>query len=157
MPSSRLLYDARLSQGLAHAPGILAVRQSPGSVEASLTGAFGTPIASYTDGALRGAGIKPLAISPGELRSLLAGVWERGEPQVQGFGAGEALLVWNEEERVEGVLDVTEARFHSLAISRPEGKILSTYSGDWDPWPSRIEVVDARTGAKLRLTLIGRE
>src|SRR5262249_24913397 len=64
MTSSRLLYDARLSQGLVRMPGTLAVRQSPTAVEASLTGPFGAPIAAYADGALRGAGIKPVAIAP---------------------------------------------------------------------------------------------
>jgi len=157
MPSSRLLYDARLSQGVVRVPGTLAVRQSPTAVEASLTGPFGSPIAAYTDGALRGAGIKPVSIAPEELRFLLAGAWERGAPEVRGFEGGEALLVWPGAERVEGVLDVREARFRSLQIRRREGEIHATYSGELDPWPERIEVVDARTGAKLRLTLIGKE
>src|SRR5437870_1616954 len=69
----------------------------------------------------------------------------------------DALLAWTGEEKVEGILDLPETRFRSLSISRAEGKILSRYSGDFDPWPRRIEVEDARTGAKLRLTLIARE
>ncbi|HTD53444.1 MAG TPA: hypothetical protein VK780_10505 [Thermoanaerobaculia bacterium] len=157
MPRGRLLYEARLTQGLVSLPGTLAVRQSPGVIEASLTGPFGTPIATYVEGALRGEGIRPLAIAPEALRSLLAGAWQRGEPEVIGVDGSDALLAWTGEEQVEGILDVPQARFRSLAISRVEGKILSKYSGDFDPWPTRIEVQDARTGAKLRLTLIGRE
>jgi hypothetical protein len=157
MPPGRLLYDARLTQGLVSVPGTLAVRQSSDAIEASLTGPFGTPIATYVAGALRGEGIRPLAIAPEALRSLLAGAWQRGEPQVLGVDGADALLAWTGEEQVEGILDVAQARFRSLAISRAEGKILSKYSGDFDPWPRRIEVQDARTGAKLRLTLIGRE
>jgi hypothetical protein len=157
MPPGRLLYDARLTQGLVGVPGILAVSQSPDAIEASLTGPFGTPIATYATGALRGEGIRTLAIAPQEFRSLLAGAWHRGEPEVLGVDGADALLAWTGEERVEGILDVSQARFRSLAISRAEGKILSRYSGDFDPWPRRIEVEDARTRAKLRLTLIGRE
>jgi len=157
LPPGRLLYEARLTQGLARVPGTLAVRQSPDAIEASLTGPFGTPIATYVDGALRGEGIRPLAIAPEALRSLLAGAWNRGEPEVFGVDGEDALLAWTGEEKVEGVLDVPQARFRSLAISRAEGKILSRYSGDFDPWPRRIEVEDARTGAKLRLTLIAKE
>jgi len=157
MPPGRLLYEARLTQGLVRVPGTLAVRQSSDAIEATLTGPFGTPIATYVAGALRGEGIHPLAIAPEALRSLLAGAWHRGEPEVLGVDGSDALLAWTGEEQVEGILDVPQARFRSLAISRPEGKILSKYSGDFDPWPRRIEVEDARTGAKLRLTLIGKE
>ena len=157
MPPGRLLYEARLTQRLMSVPGTLALRQSPDAIEATLTGPFGTPIATYVDGALRGEGIRPLAIAPEALRSLLAGAWHRGEPEVLGVDGADALLAWMGEEKVEGVLDLSEARFRSLAVSRTEGKILSSYSGDFDPWPRRIEVEDARTGAKLRLTLIGKE
>jgi len=157
MPPGRLLYEARLTQRLMSVPGTLAVRQSPDAIEATLTGPFGTPIATYADGALRGEGIRPLAIAPEALRSLLAGAWHRGEPEMLGVDGVDALLAWTGEEKVEGILDVPEARFRSLAVSRAEGKILSRYSGDFDPWPRRIEVEDARTGAKLRLTLIGKE
>jgi hypothetical protein len=157
MPPSRLLYDARLTQGLVRVPGTLAVWQSAGSIEALLTGPFGTSVASYSEGALRGEGIKPLAIAPESLRALLAGVWKRGEPEVRGMEGRDSLLSWTGEEAVEGILDVAEARFRSLEIRRAEGRILATYSGAYDPWPSRIEVEDARTGGRLRLTLIGRE
>ncbi len=157
MPPGRLLYEARLTQRLMSVPGTLAVRQSLDAIEATLTGPFGTPIATYVDGALRGEGIRPLAIAPEALRSLLAGAWHRGEPEVLGVDGEDALLAWTGEEKVEGILDLPETRFRSLAISRAEGKILSRYSGDFDPWPRSIEVEDARTGAKLRLTLIARE
>jgi hypothetical protein len=138
-------------------PGTLAVKESPHQVEASLTGPFGSPVAVYTNGALRGEGLRPVSMSPEELRALLAGVWRRAAPRIAGIDAGDALLVWEGEERVEGVLDLSLARFRSLAVERPEGRIVASYSGEFNPWPSRIEVRDLATNGRLRLTLLTHE
>lgn len=154
---ARVLYDARLSQGVLRIRGTLAVRQSPGSVEATLTGPFGTVVARYADGALRGDGMKSLVIAPEQLRWLLAGVWEAEMPAVLGVDGLEALLRWSETAQVEGVLDVAAARFRSLRVERPEGTIVANYSGANEPWPERIEVEDVKTGNTLRLALIGQE
>jgi len=155
--ASRLLYDASVSQGLARIPGTLAVSQRPGSVSATLTGPFGSPIARYEAGVLRGDRLRPLAIEPEELRALLAGVWRGEAPAVAGVRDGRALLRWEEGDRIEGVLDVTAGRLISLRIARPQGELLARYSGRWDPWPERIELEAGSSGHKMRLSLIGRE
>jgi hypothetical protein len=157
LPPSRLLYEARLSQGLARVPGTLAVVASRRGIEASLTGAFGSPVATYSEGALRGEGIRPIAINPQQLRALLAGAWDEGTPEVRGVEGGDGLLVWKGDPRVEGVLDVARSRFRSLDFSRADGKIAATYSGEFNPWPSHIEVEDAATRGRLRLSLLAVE
>ncbi len=154
---SRILYEAHLTQGIGQWPGTLAVTESPGRVEASLTGPFGSPVATYADGELKGDRIRTLAIGAEDLRSLLAGVWKAADPQVRGIHAGDALLVWDGESHVEGVLDVAAARFRSLSVARREGKIVATYSGTSDPWPARISLQDSATGARMRLKLLTRE
>lgn len=155
--ASRLLYDASVSQGLARIPGTLAVSQRPGSVEATLTGPFGSPIARYEAGVLRGDRLRPLAIEPEELRALLAGVWRGEAPEVAGVRDGLALLRWEGMGRVEGVLDVEAGRLASLRIVRPQGELVARYSGRWDPWPQRIELHEGSSGSKVRLSLIGLE
>jgi hypothetical protein len=138
--------------------GTLAVSEKPGSVEAVLSGPFGDPIASYSDGALRGNGVRPIAIAPEELRSLLAGVWKGSrEPRVEGIHGHEALLRWSGEEDVEGVLDLEAARFESIRVTRAEGAITAEYPGDPGSWPPRIDLRDRRSGNALRLVLIAAE
>ncbi len=154
---SKLLYNARLSQGLLHVSGTLAVRQGPGNLEATLTGPFGSPVARYADGALLGEGVAALAFGPDELRALLGGVWRGEAPEVAGIDAGDALLRWSGAEDVEGVFDVAEARFKSLRVAGAQGTILATYSGSLNPWPERIDVEEVRSGSKLRLKLLARE
>lgn len=154
---SKLLYNARLSQGLLRVSGTLAVRQGPGNLEATLTGPFGSPVARYADGALLGEGVAALAFGPDELRALLGGVWRGEAPQVAGIDAGDALLKWSGAEDVEGVFDVAEARFKSLRVAGAQGTILATYSGSLNPWPERIDVEEVRSGSKLRLKLLARE
>jgi hypothetical protein len=154
---SRLLYEAHLTQGLSRWPGTLAVTESDGHVEASLTGPFGSPVATYANGELKGDRIRTLSIGPEDLRSLLAGVWKAAEPQVRGIHEGDALLVWEGQSVVEGVLELSEARFRSLSVSRRERKIIATYSGAFDPWPAQISFQDFATGARMRLKLLTRE
>ena len=157
LPPSRLLYQARLTQHLGQWSGTLAVTESANRVEASLTGPFGSPIATYADGQLKGERIRTLSIGPEDFRSLLAGVWKRPEPRVRGVHAGDALLVWDGEPAVEGVLDVSGARFRSLSVSRPDGSILATYSAAFDPWPAQISIEESASGARMKLKLLTRE
>lgn len=155
---ARLLYDARVSQGPFRMSGTLAVSEKPGSVEAVLSGPFGDPIARYSEGALRGNGIRPIAIEADELRSLLAGVWRGSSaPRVEGIHGGEALLRWSGGEEVEGVLDMEAARFKSIQVTRSEGAITAEYPGDVASWPRRIDLRDRRSGNAMRLALIAAE
>ena len=138
--------------------GTLAVSEKPGSVQAVLSGPFGDPIARYSEGALQGNGIRPIAIEPDELRSLLAGIWRgAGNPNVQGINGREALLRWSGGEEVEGVLDVEAVRFKSIQVTRSEGAITAEYPDDVASWPQRIELRDRRSGNALRLVLIASE
>lgn len=157
LPSAKLLYDASLVQGLLRASGTLAVSERPGFLQATLAGPFGTTVAQYRDGALRGEGIRPLSIAPEDLRAILAGVWRKGTPFVAGSEGGDALLRWEEPDRAEAVLDTGTARLRSLTVSRPDGELLARYSGALDPWPEQIELTDIGSGNKLRLTLIAKE
>lgn len=157
LPSARLLYEASLVQGLLRASGTLAVSERPGFLQATLAGPFGTTLAQYRDGALRGEGIRPLSIAPEDLRAILAGVWRKGTPVVAGFEAGDALLRWEMPDRAEAVLDTGAARLRSLKVSRSEGELLARYSGALDPWPEQLELTDIESGNKLRLTLISKE
>ncbi len=154
---ARLLYDARLVQGILHLPGTLAVTQRPGHLEATLAGPFGKTVARYQDGALQGEEIQQLAVEPEELRSLLAGVWKSATPQVAGVHGADALLKWEGSGEIAAVLDLPRSRLRTLTIARPQGEISAAYSGEFAPWPERIEIEEARSGNKLRLVLIGRE
>ena len=155
---ARLLYEARVSQGPFRIVGTLAVVESPRAVDATLSGPFGDVIARYADGALRGNGIRPILVAPDELRWLLAGVWKGAEePAVAGMDGQDALLRWTGREQVVGVLDLTAGRFKSLKVTRPEGAICATYSGDTSSRPQRIELEDVRSGNRMRLTLIAAE
>lgn len=155
--SSRLLYDARIIQGLLHVPGTLSVTQAPGRLDATLAGPFGNVLARYADGALGGEGIRPLRVAPEDLRSLLAGVWRKGTPRVAGIAGEEGLLSWDDPEPAEAVLDVDAAQLRSLKVTAGEGTLEARYSGEFSPWPTRLELEDAGTGNRLRLTMLGNE
>ncbi len=155
---ARLLYEARVSQGPFRMSGTLAVREGQRTVDATLAGPFGDPVARYGGGALRGNGIRPIAIEEEELRWLLAGAWKGSTaPEVAGVGGQDALLRWSGGQQVEGVIDVPRARFKSLRIKRSEGTIAAIYSGELSTWPRRIELEDLKTGNTLRLTLVAAE
>jgi hypothetical protein len=153
---ARLLYDAKMSEGLVKVPGTLAVEALPGHLEATLTGPFGSPIARYVSGVLEAKGARPIPLEPEELRAVLAGVW-RTPARVEGARAGESLLRFTGRDPVEAVLDVGQARLQTLKIERPEAELVATYSGRRDPWPERIRIEDRRTGKMLQLTLVAKE
>ncbi len=153
--TSRLLYDAKVRQGIGSLSGSLAVSTHP--VGATLTGAFGTTLATYSDGALRGDRFAPVAIEPEPLIWMLAGVWKAGAPEVLGIQGEDALLAWNGAVEARGVLNVPAARFTSLRVESGGKTLEATYSGTVEPWPSRLEIVDVSSGSSLRLTLVGQE
>jgi hypothetical protein len=154
----RLLYEARVSRGPFRMSGTLAVQESPGGVEAMLSGPFGDAIASYTDGALRGNGLRPIRIDPDELKWLLAGIWKgREAPVVAGMDGESALLSWAGKEPVDGVLDVARGRFKSVKVTRAEGAIEATYSGENSSRPALIELEDLGSGNALHLKLVAIE
>jgi hypothetical protein len=155
---ARLLYEARVSRGPFRMSGTLAVQESPAGIEATLSGPFGDAVARYEDGALRGDGIRPIRIDPDELRWLLAGIWKgREAPVVAGMAGEEALLRWTGKDPVDGVLDVARGRFKSVRVTRPEGSIVATYSGQDSSWPGEIELEDLGSGNTLRLKLVAAE
>jgi hypothetical protein len=155
---ARLLYEARVSRGPFRMSGTLAVQESPEGVEATLSGPFGDAIARYTNGALRGNGIRPIRIDPDELRWLLAGIWKgREAPVVAGMDGEAALLRWTGKEPVDGILDVARGRFKSVKVTRAEGAIAATYSGGDSSWPGQIELEDLGSGNSLRLKLVASE
>jgi hypothetical protein len=153
---ARLLYDAKMSEGLVKVPGTLAVEARPGYLEATLTGPFGSPIARYASGVLAAKGARPIPLEPEELRAVLAGVW-RAPARVEGARAGESLLRFTGRDPVEAVLDVGRARLQTLKIERPEAELVATYSGRLDPWPERITIEDRRSGKMLQLILVAKE
>ena len=156
---AKLLYEARVSQGLFRMSGTLAVRDRARSIEATLAGPFGDPVARFTDGALRGKGIKPIAVDEEELRWLLSGVWKGEEaPVVAGMDHDDALLRWsNGTEQVEAILDVSRARFRSLQVRRREGAIAARYPDETAGRPRRIDLEDLGSGNALHLTLLAAE
>ena len=138
--------------------GTLAVQELPAGIEATLSGPFGDAVARYEDGALRGNGIRPIRIDPDELRWLLAGVWKgREAPVVVGMNGEVALLRWTGEESVDGILDVVRGRFKSVRVTRAEGAIAASYSGEGSAWPEQIELEDLGSGNTLRLKLVAAE
>jgi hypothetical protein len=153
---ARLLYEAKMSEGLVKFPGTLAVEARPDHLEATLTGPFGSPIARYVSGVLEAKGARPIPLEPEELRAVLAGVW-RTPARVEGARAGESLLRFSGRDPVEAVLDVGQARLETLKIERPEADLVATYSGRLDPWPEKITIRDRRTGKMLELTLVAKE
>ena len=153
---SRLLYDAKMSEGLVKFPGTLAVDARPGYLEATLTGPFGSPIARYASGVLEAKGARPIPLEAEELRAVLSGVW-RTPARVEGARAGQSLLRFTGRDPVEAVLDVGGARLERLKIERPEAEVVATYSGRLDPWPEKVTIEDRRTGKMLQLTLVAKE
>jgi hypothetical protein len=154
---ANLLYDAVVSQGLASTRGTLAVRLRGERVEASLSGPFGAPLATYADGQLRGEKIASVAIAPRQLRSLLAGVWSGEAPEVRGQRSGQALLVWSGSDAASGVLDIEQGKLVRLSVSRPQGEIEARYTGPWTPWPGAVVIDEKRLGSRLKLKLLSRE
>ena len=156
--NARLLYEARVSRGPFGMSGTLAVQESPAGIQATLSGPFGDVIASYSDGALRGSGIRPIRIDSDELRWLLAGIWKgREAPVVAGMNGETALLRWPGKEPVDGILDVASGRFKSVKVTRAEGAIEATYSGEKSSWPALIELEDLGSGNALHLKLVAIE
>jgi hypothetical protein len=156
LPAVRLLYDARLSEGLIKFPGTLAVNARPDRLEATLTGPFGSPLARYESGILEGKGLRPIPLDAEELRAVLAGVW-RATPEIAGARGDQVLMRFPGARPVEGVLDVSQGRLESLHIPRPEADLVATYDGARDPWPEKILLEDRRSGRRVQLTLIAKE
>jgi hypothetical protein len=153
---SRLLYDAKMRQGAVSLPGTLALSTAE-PVRATMTGPFGSPVATYANGSLRGEKFAPVAIEPGPLLWLLGGVWKASEPQVRGVAGDDALLVWTSPSPAEGVLHLPSARFTSLRVASGGKTLEASYAGTADPWPTKVELKDPATKSSLRLTLVGRE
>ncbi|MDQ2979574.1 MAG: hypothetical protein M3R62_10150, partial [Acidobacteriota bacterium] len=118
---------------------------------------FGSTLAIYEDGALRGDRFPPVVLEPETFLSILAGVWSAPSPEVRGFEAGDALLVWQSAYPVQGVLDVPGQRFRSLLLVRDGRAFEASYSGSVDPWPARVELEDTSTANRLSLSLQARE
>lgn len=157
VPTARLLYQARISQGLARSSGTLAVRLTPDTVAATLAGPFGATLARYEDGALTGEGIRPISVESSALRAILCGAWREPGAIVTGIADDAGRLRWEGPTRVEGVLDVPRAVFESLRIERPEGSIEAVYAGARDPFPEKIDLEELRTGSHVKLTRVGLE
>lgn len=153
---ARILYDAKMSEGLVKIPGTLSVEARLDRLDATLIGPFGSPVARYSSGVLEAKGAKPIPLDAEELRAVLAGVW-RSPPRVEGAREGESLLRFNGRDRVEAVLDVPATRVETLKIERPEADLVATYSGRLDPWPEKITIEDRRTGKRLQLTMVAKE
>lgn len=153
---ARILYEAKMSEGLVRIPGTLSVEARSDRLEATLVGPFGSPVARYSSGVLEANGAKPIPLDAEELRAVLAGVW-RSPPRVEGAREGESLIRFIGPDRVEAVLDVASTRVETLKIERPEAELVATYSGRLDPWPEKITIEDRRSGKTLRLTMVARE
>jgi hypothetical protein len=153
---TRILYDAKMSEGLVKFPGTLAVEAARDRLEATLTGPFGSPVARYSSGVLEAKGAKPIPLDAEELRAVLAGVW-RTPPRVEGARSGQTLLAFTGRDRVEAVLDLAGTRVETLTIERPEAELVAIYSGRLDPWPEKITIEDRRSGKVLQLTMVARE
>jgi hypothetical protein len=153
---SRLLYDAKIRQGLASVSGTLALVTAP-ALRGTLAGPFGAPIATYADGALTGEKFAPVRIEPEPLLALLAGVWREPSPQVRGIEGEDALLAWSSDSKAEGVLRMTGARFLSIRVEREGRAFEAQYSGNPDPWPARVAITDLSTGSAMRLVLRAQE
>lgn len=153
---ARILYDAKMSEGLVKIPGTLSVEARSDGLEATLIGPFGSPVARYSSGMLEAKGANPIPLDAEELRAVLAGVW-RTPPRVEGAREGESLLRFPGRDRVEAVLDVAATRVETLKIERSEAELVATYSGRRDPWPEKITIEDRRTGKRLQLTMVAKE
>ncbi|MGH9367874.1 MAG: hypothetical protein ACRD3M_09400 [Thermoanaerobaculia bacterium] len=154
---ANLLYEAALSQKLLRTGGTLAVRLRGERVEGTLSGPFGSPIAVYEEGRLRGEKLEPLTLPARQLRAVLAGTWIGGPPTIAGIDGSEVLMRWVGEDAVEGVFDLGRGELVSLRMDRPEGELTARFSGSRDPWPERIDIEERRSGSKLRLERIAAE
>ncbi len=137
-------------------PGTLALSTAE-PVRATITGPFGSTVATYSDGALKGEKFAPVEIESGSLLSLLAGVWRAPGPEVRGIEGDDALLVWTVPSRAQGILHLPTARFTSLSVERGGKAYEASYSGPCDPWPARVNLKDVASSSTLHLTLVGRE
>jgi hypothetical protein len=153
---AKILYDAKMSEGLVKIPGTLAVEARPDRLEATLTGPFGSPVARYASGVLQAKGARPIPLDAEELRAVLAGVW-RSPARVEGARGTESLLKFEGRDKVQAVLDVASTRVQTLTIDRPEAELVATYSGRLDPWPEKITIEDRRSGKVLQLTMVAKE
>lgn len=146
------------SSGLPAAPGTLAVTYDGGRVvSASLTGPFGSHVADYDDGTVKGQDRRAFLIDPEALRSVLAGVWSQAPSAVTGRDGTDCLLIWEGAYRVEGVLDLAQRRLRSLLIRGPEGSLAASYSGTIEPWPQRVALKELASGRSLTLALLAIE
>lgn len=152
-----LLYDARFSQGIGAASGTLALRLRGDAVEGTLSGPFGATLATYADGVLRGEKLRPVALSPRELRALLAGVWTAAAPEVAGKRGDSFLLRWPGDERAEAVFDTLSGETSELRIARADGDLTARFAGARNPWPERLEIAERRTKSRLTLRLVAWE
>ena len=147
-------------------PGTLAVTYDGREVaRASLTGPFGKRVADYNAGSVTGEDRKAFVVDPEALRAVLSGVWP-GEPaSIEGCDGDECLVVWPSpgsakaggRVEVSGVVDRRAARFRSLTLEGDRGTLAVTYEGEIEPWPSRIDASEERSGRGLKLSLAARE
>jgi hypothetical protein len=154
---ANLLYEAAVSQKVFRTSGTLAIRLRGRSLEGTLAGPFGSPIATYREGVLSGEKIAPIALPANQMRAILSGTWSGPAPEVSGMRGAETLLRWNGAERVNAVFDVEARRVVSLRVARADGQVDTLYTGRRDPWPEQIEIREKRTGSRLRLKRIAFE
>lgn len=154
---ANVLYDASLSQGVLSTKGTLALRLRGQGAEGTLAGPLGATLATYRDGVLRGEKIEPVRLPERQLRAVVAGVWDEGEPEVAGKRRDQFLLRWPSRDAAEGLFDLPTGELRRLTVRRAEGELEARYSGARDPWPERIEIEEKRTGSKLKLKLLSRE
>jgi hypothetical protein len=154
--SANVLYEATVSQGVLKMDGTLAVRLRAERVDATLAGPFGSPIATYADGELRGEKLRPISLPARQLRALLAGTWTGAAPVVEGRKGGRVRLRWSGEDAAEGIFDLDRG-LRSLRVERNDGEIEAKFSDSRNPWPDAIEIREKRTGSKLALRMLSRE
>ena len=154
---ANVLYDATLSQGVLKSKGTLAVRLRADSVAGTLAGPFGSTLATYENGELRGEKIRPVVLPARQLRAVLAGVWTGPTLEVAGQRGEKVLLRWSGEDAAEGAFDLARGELESLRVERTDGDLDVRFSGVRNPWPDNIEIREKRTGSTLRLRMVSRE
>jgi hypothetical protein len=154
---ANLLYDATVSQGVLSRHGTLAVKLRGESVEGTLSGPLGVPIATYADGVLRGEKLEPVRLPPQQLRAVLSGVWTGTAPEVAGRRGAEIVLRWPEPNAAEGRFDLAAGGLVRLTVRRAEGELEAGYAGARNPWPEDITIEEKRSGSRLHLKLLSRE
>jgi len=152
-----LLYEAAMTQGLFRSDGTLAVRLRGERVQGTLAGPFGSPIATYSDGELRGEKISPVRLPSAELRAVLVGIWIGESPEVAGANGSDVLLRWSGAFPAEGVFNLDRGELGMLRIQRVDGELEARFSGRREPWPDHIEIEEKRTRSNLKLKLLSRE